>query len=362
MWSVREYRGWNPTSELVCDIPVDPILRKPTWKSTEKSWSRRHMKLRSPIEEIIGNTALIELDFPDWERRVYAKCEFQNPSGSIKDRFASQVLREAVQSGKVTSESRILECSSGNTGIALAMMGAAMGIGVTIVISAKASLERRKLLSRLGADIILLPDDLNYQDGIDLCRSMAEEDDRLFLPEQFENPLNTEDHRLGTGMEIVNQLPMPIDAFVSGYGTGGTLSGCSIAIKARHADARIIAIEPMGPSQSPELNECCFNIEGIAGCGFRPKLLEKAQVDATIRISAEEAFRMTQRLHRESGLLVGTSSGANVLGALLTARDLGGDAVVVTILCDRAERYFSTPLFRDTENIRWPRGGISHKP
>ena len=300
--------------------------------------------------DIIGDTALVALEFPDWDRRVYAKCEFQNPSGSIKDRFASQVICDAVQRGEVSEETRILECSSGNTGIALAMVGAAMGLGVTIVISAKASLERRKLLHRLGAEIILLPEASNYQDGIDLCRSMAEKDARLFLPEQFENPVNTEDHRLGTGKEIISQLTVPVDAFVSGYGTGGTLSGCSLAIKERYPNARIIALEPVEHTQSPELNECCFNIEGVAGCGFRPKLLEKAAVDNTVQIPTEEAFQMTQRLHRDFGLLVGTSSGANVLGALMTARELGRDAAIVTILCDRAERYFSTPLFRDTEN------------
>lgn len=308
------------------------------------------MKLRSPVLDIIGDTALVELEFPDWNRRVYAKCEFQNPSGSIKDRFASQVIREALQRGDLTEETRILECSSGNTGIALALVGAAMGLGVTIVISARASLERRKLLHRLGAEIMLLPEASNYKDGIDLCRRMAEKDAGLFLPEQFENPANTEDHRLGTGKEIISQLTVPVDAFVSGYGTGGTLSGCSLAIKARYPDARIIALEPVGHTQSPELNECCFNIEGVAGCGFRPKLLEKAAVDNTIQIPTEKAFQMTQRLHRDFGLLVGTSSGANVLGALMTARELGGDAAVVTILCDRAERYFSTPLFSDAEN------------
>ena len=247
--------------------------------------------------------------------------------------------------GELNVDSIIVECSSGNTGIALAMAGAVLGCQVVILMSESASVERRHLIRQLGAGIRFLPAGGTYQDGIDLSRQMAAADPRIFLPRQFENPLNTEDHRQTTGMEILQQMEGRVDAFVSGYGTGGTLSGCGLAIKSHSRSALVVAMLPRANAALPGFGDCCFCIEGVAGHGFVPALLKQAPLDHTVEVDGLEALAMTRRLHRDFGLLVGTSSGANVLAALAIARELGPSARVVTVLCDRAERYFSTRLF-----------------
>lgn len=301
------------------------------------------------VLSLIGNTPLIPLRFEPEGVTLHAKCEFLNPSGSIKDRFAHCVIRDAEQRGWLRKDSIILECTSGNTGIALAMVGAACGYPVTILMNEGASVERRQLLWRLGAEVILMPSGKSYQAGIELSREMAARDSRYFLPRQFENPLNAEDHEHTTGPEIIRQVGAGIDAFVAGYGTGGSLTGCSRAIKARYPQARIVAMEPFEDELHAAECRCSFCIEGVAGQGFVPPLLRQAQLDDTKKIRGEEAMRMTRRLHRDFGLLVGTSSGANVAAALQVARDLPPGAILVTLLCDRAERYFSTPLFAREE-------------
>jgi cysteine synthase len=306
---------------------------------------------QAPVLTLIGNTPLIPLRFEPEGVTLLAKCEFLNPSGSIKDRFAQCVVRDAEQRGLLRPDSIILECTSGNTGIALAMVGAARGYGVTILMSEGASVERRYLLRRFGAEVILIPSGQSYQAGIELSREMAAHDPRYFLPRQFENPLNTEDHEHYTGPEILRQVPGPIDAFVAGYGTGGSLGGCGRAIKARYPQARVVAMEPADDELHAAECRCCFCIEGVADHGFVPPLLRNAPLDATVKIQTDEAMQTTRRLHREFGLLVGTSSGANVAAALHVARDLPPNATIVTLLCDRAERYFSTPLFEEAEEV-----------
>ncbi|MDA0660750.1 MAG: cysteine synthase family protein, partial [Planctomycetota bacterium] len=236
------------------------------------------------------------------------------------------------------------EWSSGNTGIALSMVGAAMGHQVTILMSSGASEERRKLIRQLGAELILFDSAGQYQTGIEISRQMAAADPQYFLPCQFENPLNAEDHQHATGQEILQQIAGPIDAFVTGFGTGGTLAGCGKAIKARWPKARIIAMEPAEQALLAGECPCCHFIEGVAD-GFIPPLLRDAPLDGEEKISSADALDMTRRLHREFGLLVGTSSGANVVAALRLAKELAPTSTVVTLLCDRAERYFSTRLF-----------------
>jgi cysteine synthase A len=299
----------------------------------------------SSVLDLIGNTPLLRLRFADEGLTVHAKCEFLNPSGSIKDRFARSVILEAEQEGRLTAESIILEVSSGNTGIALSMIGAAKGYRVKILMSATASEERRALIRQLGAELILFESGGKYQTGIEMSREMAREDSRYFLPRQFENPLNLEDHEHGTGQEILRQLGRPIDAVVAGYGTGGTLGGVGRAIKKAWPNARIIAMEPAEAALLAGESPCCHFIEGIAD-GFIPPLLRSAPLDGEVKVASADAMAMTRRLHREFGLLVGTSSGANVFGALKIARELGPERTVVTLLCDRAERYFSTELFK----------------
>jgi cysteine synthase len=295
---------------------------------------------------LIGDTPLVPLTFQPEDRTLFVKCEFLNPSGSIKDRLAKTVLTDAEQRGLLQPDSNILECSSGNTGIALSMVGAAMGYRVTILMSSTASEERRQLIRRLGAELILFESAGRYQTGIEMSREMAAKDSRYFLPKQFENPLNAEDHEHGTAQEILRQTDRPIDAFISGFGTGGTLAGCGRRIKKRWPDARIIVMEPAEQALLAGECPCSHFIEGVAD-GFIPPLLRDAPIDGEVKVRSADAMAMARRLHREFGLLVGTSSGANVTAALHIAGQLSPDALVVTLLCDRAERYFSTPLFDD---------------
>ena len=293
----------------------------------------------------IGSTPLMPLHFAEEGLTIFAKAEFLNPGGSVKDRLARGIILHAEAHGLLHRDSIILECTSGNTGIAFAMIGAARGYAVRIVMSSAASMERRQMLRRLGAELVLFEGGSSYQEGIDLTERMAAADPRCFLPRQFANPLNAEDHELTTGREIIEQCPDGVHAFVSGFGTGGTLAGVGRALKQRWPAVRIVAMEP-GPDALPGECPCLHRIEGVAQC-FIPPLLAMAPIDERLTVSGTDAMRMARRLHREFGLLVGTSSGANVCAALATARSLGPDARVVTILCDRAERYFSTPLFGD---------------
>jgi cysteine synthase A len=300
-----------------------------------------------PLLGLIGRTPLVALRFADEGVTLHAKAEFLNPSGSIKDRLAACILLDARDRGRLRPDSIILECTSGNTGIALAMVGTALGYRVKILMSDTASVERRHLMRHFGAELQLFKADRGYLTGIELSEQMAAADPRIFLPRQFANPLNAQDHVDHTGREILAQLPGRIDAFVSGYGTGGTLNGCSRALRAAHPQLKVVAMEPAEAAMLSGESPCCHSIEGVAG-GYLPPLLRDVQVDWPEKVSSADALAMTRRLAREFGLLVGTSSGANVVAALRAARKLGPDARVVTILCDRAERYYSTKLFAET--------------
>lgn len=299
--------------------------------------------MRAPILSLVGNTPLIPLEFEDGIV-IHAKAEFLNPSGSIKDRLAKYILEDAEARGLIDQDSIILECSSGNTGIAFAMVGAAMGYAVEIVMSVRASIERQHLIRQLGAELTLFGDTGSYCGGIDLTREKANANPHYFLPKQFENPLNTQEHEEQTGPEILGQMDNRVDGFVAGYGTGGTLAGIGRALKNASRAMIVVAMEP---AESAMLSGCCacgHKIEGIAG-GFVPPLMDLAPVDKILTVRSEDAVLMTRQLNREFGLLVGTSSGANIVAARQIARELGSTARVVTVLPDRAERYFSTALF-----------------
>ena len=209
--------------------------------------------------------------------------------------------------------------------------------------SERASGERRKIIEHFGASLILFSES-GYSHGIARTTEMAKADPRYFLPRQFENPLNALDHEHETGVEILRQMNNKVDAFVSGYGTGGTLAGCSRALRTANSQTLIYAMEPAESALLSGEEACCHWIEGIAG-GFVPPLLRDVHLDGVKKVASESAMQMTLRLNREFGLLVGSSSGANVAAALELAAELPADARVVTLLCDRAERYFSTKLF-----------------
>jgi cysteine synthase A len=303
------------------------------------------VRRRAPILDHIGNTPLLRLPFPDEGIDVFAKAEFLNPSGSIKDRLALALFEDAERRGCLRPDSVVLECTSGNTGIALAMVGAALGHRVRILMSDTASVERRHLIQHFGGEVELFRATEGYGTGIALSRARAAADPRIFLTCQFENPLNALDHEETTGPEILRQVPGGrVDAFVAGYGTGGTLAGVGRALKAARDATRVVAMEPAEAAMLSGEMPCCHAIEGVAG-GYIPPLVRTAPLDGTRKVSSADALAMTRRLAREYGLLVGTSAGANVCAALAEARALGPGAQVVTILCDRAERYYSTRLF-----------------
>ena len=309
---------------------------------------REGLNRADAVLALIGHTPTVPLRFEPEGITVHAKCEFLNPSGSVKDRFAAAVIADAERRGLLRPDSIILECTSGNTGVSLAMVGAAKGYRVQILMPEGASLERRHLIRQLGADLSLFKGG-SYDAGILLSRELAAKDPRFFLPRQFENPLNAEDHETGTGREILEQVPGPIGAFVAGYGTGGTLAGVGRAIKARYPAARIVAMEPAEAAMLAGECPCCHWIEGVAG-GFLPPLVREAPLDGHVKVRSADALEMTRRLNREFGLLVGTSSGANVAAALRIALEMGPGSRVATLLPDRAERYFSTRLFSAAES------------
>jgi cysteine synthase A len=333
-------------------MPVNTDSRQPTAPGRPSPPSQR----ADAVLALIGQTPTVPLRFAPEGLLVWAKCEFLNPSGSVKDRFAAHVIADAEQRGVLWPDSIIVECTSGNTGIALAMVGAAKGYRVRILMSESASHERRYLMRQLGAELVLFQAGSGYQTGIELAREMAARDPRVFLPNQFENPLNAADHEQTTAQEILTQVPGPIHAFVAGYGTGGTLAGVGRALKARWPRVRVLAMEPAEAAMLCGEMPCCHWIEGVAG-GFIPPLLRTAPLDGEVTVKSAEALAMTQRLNREFGLLVGTSSGANVAVALRVAGELGPDHTVVTLLCDRAERYFSTRLFGGSEDDSSPAAG-----
>jgi cysteine synthase A len=299
------------------------------------------------VLNLIGNTPLIPLYFKEEDKRILAKCEFLNPSGSIKDRIAKHVITRAIETGDLRPGMTILECSSGNTGIAMSMVGAACGYPVHIVMSEHASIERRKIIEAFGGQVTPFEERLGmmeYWKGVEITRRMAEEDPRYFLPRQFENPENALDHEIYTGPEILRQVPVPIDAFVAGYGTGGTLMGIGRALKKANPRTLIVAMEPSESALLAGEAPCMHSIEGI-GDGFIPPLLNVSAIEETIKVSSDDAMTMTKRLMQEYGLPVGTSSGANVVASLRILESLGPGSIVVTVLCDRSERYFSTRLF-----------------
>ena len=311
------------------------------------------------ILSLIGRTALLPLRFATEGITLYAKAEFTNPSGSIKDRLALTILTDARERGLLKPDSIILECTSGNTGISLAFVGAVLGYRVRILMSENASVERRHLMRHFGAEIQLFKPVRGYLTGIELSRTMAAADPRIFLPRQFENPLNARDHEEHTAREIIAQMEYKVDAFVSGYGTGGTLTGCGRTLKRHNPNVRIVAMEPAEAAMLSGESPCCHGIEGVAG-GYVPPLLDKTVIDEVVKVSSVDALAMTRRLAREFGLLVGTSSGANVEAALRIARRLGPAARVATILCDRAERYYSTSLFAEANTSKYWEPEIFH--
>ncbi len=289
------------------------------------------------ILELIGNTPLIKLK----GENIYGKAEYLNPGGSIKDRVALAMIEGAERAGKLKPGAIIVEPSSGNTGIGVALVGRLKGYQVKIVMPAGMSEERKKLIRALGAELILTPDKDGIGGAVERVRQMAKEDPRIYVPQQFENPDNPRVHYEKTAVELWEQLKGDIACFVAGVGSGGTLQGIGKFLKERKPGVKIVAVEPKNVSALLGHEPGLHQIQGI-GDGFIPPILDVSLVDEVVEVSDEDAIETTRQLGCDYGLLVGISSGANVWAARQLAKKIKGN--IATVLPDRAERYFSTAL------------------
>lgn len=289
----------------------------------------------------IGNTPLIPLN--KMGANIYAKAEFLNPGGSIKDRIALFMIEQAEMRGDLKPGMTIMEPTSGNTGIGLALVGVQKGYRVVIVMPENMSEERKKIIKAFGAELVLTPTDKSIGGAVEEVERRSGQDASIFVPQQFENSDNPLIHYLSTGPEIWDQLDGKIDIFISGLGSGGTLSGAGKFLKEKNPDCIIAAVEPKNVSALLGHEPGLHRIQGI-GDGFIPAVLDTSLVNEVIEVTDEDAIQTARKLACLQGTLVGTSSGANVWAAIKMSEKYGKDKYIATILADRAERYFSTSL------------------
>ncbi len=295
------------------------------------------------LTDLIGRTPLVKLArvVPPGAAEVWAKCEQYNPGGSVKDRIALSMIESAERAGHIRAgESVIVEPTSGNTGVGLALVCAVKRYRLILTMPESMSLERRSLLKAYGAELILTPEERVMEGAVATAEELVRENAHYFMPQQFKNPANPDAHRRTTAPEILADLGRVPDAFVSAVGTGGTITGVGEVLKERRRDVRIIAVEPATSAVLSGGKAGPSKIQGI-GAGFVPQVLNRSVIDEVRTIGDRDAWDMKVRLAREEGLLVGISSGANVRTAVAVARELGPGKTVVTVLCDTGERYFS---------------------
>jgi len=304
-------------------------------------------KIYSDVTGTIGHTPLVRLNrlTAGLGAEVVVKLEPRNPGGSVKDRIGLSMIDAAEREGKLTPETTIIEPTSGNTGIALALVAAARGYKLVLTMPETMSVERRKLLKAYGAEIVLTPGSEGMSGAIRKAKELAEQTPNSFIPQQFENPANPQAHRDTTALEIWDDTDGRVDILVAGVGTGGTITGVAQVIKARKPGFRAIAVEPAGSPVLSGGQPGPHKIQGI-GAGFVPAVLRRDLVDEVIPVTNEQAFATARRLAREEGILVGISSGAATSAALeVAARPENAGKLIVVILASTGERYLSTPLF-----------------
>ncbi len=296
----------------------------------------------SNITEGIGRTPLVRLRqlSPKGGASILGKVECANPGGSVKDRICLNMIDEAERAGLLKPGGTIVEPTSGNTGIGLALVAAVRGYKLILVMPESMSLERASLLSSYGAQLILTPAWEGMKGAIKEAQSMIGQHPEYFMPDQFSNPANPATHRKTTAEEIWNALDGNLAAFVAAVGTGGTITGCGEVLKERAPATKIVAVEPAGSPVLSGGEPGPHKIQGI-GAGFVPKVLNRGVIDDIIRVTDDQAYQTTKSLAKKEGLLVGISAGANVFAAQQVAERLAPDQNVVTVLCDTGERYLS---------------------
>ena len=302
-------------------------------------------RVADSVLDLIGNTPLVRLGriARAGSATILAKVESQNPGGSVKDRIARSMIEDAERRGALRPGSTLVEPTSGNTGIGLAVVAAVKGYRLILTMPDDMSLERRRLLARLGAEIVLTPAIEGMTGAVFAAQELCREHPGYVMLQQFENPANPDAHRRTTALEILEATGGKVDGFVAGVGTGGTITGVGEVLRQRIPGVRIVAVEP---AKSPVLSGGKARVHGIQGIGasFVPGILNRSVIDEIVQVKDEDAMATALRLAREEGLLVGISAGANVWAALGVAERLGAGRTVVTVLCDTGERYLSVPL------------------
>lgn len=296
------------------------------------------------ITDMVGNTPLLKINYLSENATILGKCEFLNPSHSVKDRIAKYMIQSALNDGKINENSTIIEPTSGNTGIGLAMVCASKNLKLILTMPETMSIERRKILQFLGAKIVLTDAKRGMAGAVIEAERLAKTTPNAFLTQQFENPANPSAHEKTTAVELYNQTNGNIDFFVAGVGTGGTLTGVGRYLKQKIPDIKIVAVEPDTSAVLSGDKAGAHNIQGI-GAGFIPKVLDTNLYDEIIKVSTPDAIAESKALAKNEGALAGISSGANLYASKLLA-DKNPNANIVTILCDTAERYLSTDLFK----------------